>query len=303
MDHTQHEPLLERGDELIGLDNFNNYYNPAQKEKNVEEFLKNERFQLIRADITDAQKMQEVLSQTRPDLMLHLAARAGVRPSIEDPELYYKVNVEGSVNLLEACRKNGVKRVVLASSSSVYGEQKKIPFSEDDNTENPISPYAATKRGLETIAYMYSQVYGFKITCLRFFTVYGPAGRPDMAPFLFTKWINEGKELTRFGDGSSKRDYTFIGDIVSGILAACDKPFDYEVINLGNNKPEKLSTLISTIEDQLGKQAKIKEYPSQPGDVPLTYADISKAKEKLGYDPKTSLKEGIKHFIHWYQSQ
>ena len=293
--------LLKRGDEVIGVDNFNDYYSPLQKEDNVADFLWDKNFILVRADITDAEKMNEVFEQFKPDLLVHLAARAGVRPSIENPELYYKVNVEGTVNLLEACRKNDVKRVVFASSSSVYGKQKKTPFSEEDFTENPISPYAATKRGAENVCYMYSKVYGMQITCLRFFTVYGPAGRPDMAPYLFTKWINEGTPLKRFGDGTTKRDYTYVGDIVSGVLAACDKPFDYEIINLGNKKPEILNDLIGTIESELKEKAIIEELPEQPGDVPITFADISKAKRKLGYEPKTSLAEGMRNFIEWYK--
>lgn len=294
--------LLERGDRVAVIDNFNEFYDPNQKESNVEEFLQNDDFTLFRADITDSDAVDKIVQKTQPELLVHLAARAGVRPSIQNPELYYQVNVMGTVNLLEACRKNNVQRVVFASSSSVYGKQKKIPFSEDDFTENPISPYAATKRGAENICYSYSRLFGLKISCLRFFTVYGPAGRPDMAPYLFTKWIDEGTPVKRFGDGTTKRDYTYVDDIVAGVLAACDNPFDYEIINLGNNKPEVLNDLISAIESILGKKAIIQELPEQPGDVPITYADISKAKRLLNYEPKSSLEQGMERFIKWYKS-
>ncbi|MBU0981395.1 GDP-mannose 4,6-dehydratase [Patescibacteria group bacterium] len=293
--------LLERGDTVIGIDNFNDYYSVAQKEENAANLKKYENFTLVRTDICNSEKMNEIFNREKPDILIHLAARAGVRPSIEDPELYFKVNIEGTVNLLEAARKSGTKQIVFASSSSVYGEQKKVPFSEDDPTENPISPYAATKRGAENICYMYSTVYGLKITCLRFFTVYGPAGRPDMAPFLFTKWIDEGTPVKRFGDGGTSRDYTFVDDIVQGILAAADNPFNFEIINLGNNHPEKLSTLIETIENALNKKAIINELPMQPGDVTKTYADIEKVRRLLSYEPKTSLTDGIRSFINWYK--
>ncbi len=294
--------LLARGDTVIGIDNFNNYYDATQKEKNIAEFANNPNFKLVRADILD-DSIEEIFKNEKADLLLHLAARAGVRPSIQDPELYHHVNVEGTLKLLEYCKTFGPKRVVFASSSSVYGNQKKIPFSENDFTENPISPYAATKRAAENILYTYSKLFGFKVTCLRFFTVYGPAGRPDMAPFLFTKSVNEGVTIKKFGDGASKRDYTFIEDIVSGILAACDNPFDYEVINLGNNKPVELNYFISLIEKLLNKKAVIEQLPMQPGDVDVTYADISKAQKLLGYSPKTSIEEGMQKFINWYQTR
>ena len=287
--------LLERGDTVYGIDNFNDYYEVAQKEKNAVGL------NIFRVDIGNEVAINQIFAEIKPDVLLHLAARAGVRASIADPELYHEVNVVGTNILLEACRRHSVNRIVFASSSSVYGNQKKTPFSETDETENPISPYAATKRAAENLCYSYSKMYGLKINVLRFFTVYGPNGRPDMAPLMFTKAIDAGETIKRFGDGSSKRDYTFIDDIVSGILSAVDNPFDFEIINLGNNKPEELRTLISTIEKNLGKTAIIEELPMQAGDVEMTFADIGKAERLLNYSPKTTLEQGIEKLIKWYK--
>ncbi|MEK7145941.1 MAG: NAD-dependent epimerase/dehydratase family protein [Patescibacteria group bacterium] len=296
--HTA-EALLKRGDEVLGVDDLNDYYDVAQKEANLQRLRAHAGFEFVREDIR-AETMEKLMVDFKPDVLLHLAARAGVRPSIKDPELYYDVNLRGTVNLLESCRKAGVQQVIFASSSSVYGAQEKVPFSEGDFTENPLSPYAATKRAGENIIYSYSKMFGMKATCLRFFTVYGPAGRPDMAPFLFTKKINEGQTVPRFGDGGTARDYTYVADIVSGIVAAVDKPFDFEIFNLGHNEPVQLNVLISTIEELLGKKAVIEELPEQPGDVPVTFADISKAQKMLGYQPNTSIKEGMQEFVNWY---
>ncbi len=287
--------LLARGDTVYGIDNFNDYYEVEQKEKNAENL------NVFRVDICDEAAIDKIFAELQPDVLLHLAARAGVRASIADPVLYHNVNVLGTNILLDACRKHGVGRIVSASSSSVYGNQKKTPFSETDETENPISPYAATKRAGESLAYAYSKMYGLQITCLRFFTVYGPSGRPDMAPLMFTKAIDAGETIKRFGDGTSMRDYTFIDDIVSGIVSAIDHPFNFEIINLGNNKPEELRVLISTIEKNLGKSAKIEELPMQPGDVEMTYADITKAQKLLGYNPQTTLEQGIEKLVNWYK--
>lgn len=289
------QALLARGDTVYGIDNFNDYYEVSQKEKNAENL------NIFRVDITDEPAIEKIFAEIKPDVLLHLAARAGVRASIADPELYHNVNVLGTNILLEACRRHSVNRVVSASSSSVYGNQKKTPFSETDETENPISPYAATKRAGENLCYAYSKMYGLQITCLRFFTVYGPSGRPDMAPLMFTKAIDAGETIKRFGDGTSMRDYTFIDDIVSGIVSAIDHPFNFEIINLGNNKPEKLHVLISTIEKSLGKNAIIEELPMQPGDVEMTYADITKAQKLLGYNSQTTLEQGIQKLVNWYK--
>ncbi|MDZ7587504.1 MAG: NAD-dependent epimerase/dehydratase family protein, partial [Patescibacteria group bacterium] len=269
--------LLELGYKVIGIDNFNDYYEPQRKEKNVAEFSNNSNFNQKRLDILDQGKLELIFSQVRPEIVIHLAARAGVRPSLKDPELYYQVNVVGTKNLLELAKKYQVKQFILASSSSVYGNQTKIPFSETDRLDKPVSPYAETKLKAEALG----REYSFPITVLRFFTVYGPKGRPDMAPYLFTKQILEGKTITRFGDGSTSRDYTYIDDIVEGIIAAIDRPQVYEIINLGNNRPVKLNDFIAVIEKITGKKADIQEQPRHPADVKQTYADIAKAKKLL----------------------
>ncbi len=292
--------LLDEGHEVIGIDNFNNYYDPQIKEKNVAEFLDNNNFLLERCDIRDEEKISQIFKKSTPSHAVLLAARAGVRPSIQDPDLYHDVNINGTLNLLEAAKKTGVENIAFASSSSVYGGSEKIPFTESQWPLSPISPYAATKLGGEDLCKYFHEQYRMNITCLRFFTVYGPSGRPDMAPYLFTKWIFEGTPINRFGDGTTKRDYTYISDIVDGIYAAVKKPMGYEIINLGNNTPVMLNDFIATIEKILRKKAKINEMPEQPGDVPMTYADIEKAKKLLGYESKTFIEEGMQKFINWY---
>lgn len=292
--------LLGRGDEVITVDDFNDFYAPARKEKNVVDFLENPSFKLYRGDIRDFTTLKEIFEKEKPDKIVHLAARAGVRPSIRDPLLYEEVNVKGTLNLLELAKDFAVENFVFGSSSSVYGENKKIPFSEEDRVDNPISPYAATKKAGELLCHTYHHLYKLPITGLRFFTVYGPGGRPDMAPYLFTDWIHNGKAIKRFGDGTSKRDYTYVGDIVAGILAALDKNLDYEIINLGNNQTVELSRLIEVIEKLLGKKAEIEELPEQPGDVPITYADIGKAQKLLNYAPGVKIEEGMEKFVNWY---
>lgn len=295
--------LLARGDTVICVDEFNNYYDPKIKKQNIKDCIKNKRFVLYKEDIRNIAGMRDIFAKEHPEKVIHLAARAGVRPSIENPLLYQDVNVRGTLNLLELSREFMTKNFVFASSSSVYGANKKVPFSESDNVDNPISPYASTKKAGELLCHVYHHLYRMNVVCLRFFTVYGPRGRPDMAPYLFTKCINEGKSIEIFGDGSSKRDYTFVADIVSGIVAALDKELGYEIINLGNSKTVELNHLIHIIEKNLGKKAKIVQKSVQPGDVPLTYADISKAKRLLGYDPKMIIEDGMKQFIDWYLEQ
>lgn len=292
--------LKRADDEIICVDNFNDYYSPAVKEGNVAPFLGNPRFKLYRADICNMESMNKIFVQEKPDIICHLAARAGVRPSIENPFIYEKTNVLGTLNLLELSRIHAVKNFVFASSSSVYGNQKKVPFSEVDPVNEPISPYAATKKSAEMLAHTYHHLYGLPCTSLRFFTVYGPSGRPDMAPYKFTKLISEGAPIQKFGDGNTKRDYTFIDDIVPGISEALDADMPFEIINLGNNKPVELNYFISLIEKLVGKKAIIKNLPMQPGDVDITYADISKAQKLLGYNPKTTIEEGMEKFVEWY---
>lgn len=296
------EAALEKGHSVVCIDNFNDYYNPKIKEKNIEKCLKNKSFVLFREDITNLDGMKAIFNSNKPDQVIHLAAAVGVRESINKPILFEETNVKGTLNLLELCKEFGIKKFIFASSSSVYGENKKIPFSESDATDNIVSPYAATKKAAEILCSTYNKIYGIKITCLRLFTVYGPRGRPEMAPYRFTELIYGGKEIHMFGDGSSKRDYTYVNDIVGGIVSAIDKDFGFEVINLGNSKPIELRKFISTIEDATGKKAKIKRLPEQEGDVPVTFADISKAKKLLGYNPKTDLKQGIKNFFEWYKN-
>lgn len=301
------DALLSRGDKVICLDTFNDYYDPKTKENNIEHNLDNENFSVQRIDIRDKEKLHNLFSvesKSEPiKKIIHLAARAGVRPSIDDPFLYEDVNIKGTLNLLDIAREFKIDNFVMASSSSVYGINKKVPFSESDFVDNPVSPYAATKKACELFAHTYHHLYGLNISCMRFFTVYGPRGRPDMAPFLFTKWIDEGNPITRFGDGSSKRDYTFIDDIVKGVIAALDANHSFEVFNIGNSDTVELSRLISTIENILGKKAEIIEKPMPSGDVPMTFADISKAEKLLKYKPTTSIEEGMKKFIDWYKQK
>ncbi len=303
--HTT-KALLKKGYKVIGVDNLNDYYNPAWKQRNLKEFEHEDNFTFNRIDITYKKGLEKLFRQAQEqgqkiDKILHLAARAGVRPSIEQPLLYEKVNVGGTLNLLESAREYQVPHFIFASSSSVYGNQHKIPFSETDPVNKPVSPYAATKKAGEMLCYTYSHLYDIKTSCLRFFTVYGPAGRPDMAPYLFTKAILSDKPINKFGDGTTKRDYTYIDDIVTGVLAAVDKPFEFEIINLGNNQPVSLNEFIALLEEITGKTAKINQMGMQPGDVEITYADISKAQKMLGYEPKTSFKNGLTRFVEWYQ--
>ncbi len=298
--HTA-KKLLQKGDEVVGLDNFNDYYNPKIKEKNAQELSEFKNFKLIRGDILDYGLLEKLFEQEKFDKVCHLAARAGVRPSIEDPFLYEEVNVRGTLNLLELSRQHNIKNFVFASSSSVYGESKTIPFSEEQKLDNPISPYAATKKSNENFAYTYSNLYNLPCVGLRYFTVYGPSGRPDMAPFLFTKWIYEGKPLKRFGDGSTARDYTFVDDIANGTISALDFKTNFEIFNLGNGSPVKLNDFIAIIEKKLGKKAIIQEAPMQAGDVPITYADTSKAKKLLNFEAKVSIEQGIDIFADWFK--
>jgi UDP-glucuronate 4-epimerase len=293
--------LLDDNRSVICVDDFNDYYNPLIKENNVKQFLNNKNFKLYRADIRDFNSLKEIFSSNRISRVVHLAARAGVRPSLENPLLYEEVNLKGTMHLLELSK--NVKNFIFASSSSVYGNNKKIPFSEKDNVDKAISPYAATKKAGEVMCYVYHHLYNIPISCLRFFTVYGPSGRPDMATYKFTKWIDEGKKVQKFGDGHSKRDYTYVDDIIDGVVSALDKQFEYEIFNLGNSHPIELNYFISIIEKELGKRAKITKLPIQPGDVSITYADISKSRKMLNFQPKVPIVDGIAKFVRWYKKQ
>jgi UDP-glucuronate 4-epimerase len=295
------ERLISAGHHVLCLDNFNTYYDPGIKRKNIEAALSSKNYRLIEGDILDWSLLQNVFRENRFDGIVHLAARAGVRPSIKEPRLYQKVNVEGSMNLLELSVRNHINKFIFASSSSVYGNNKRVPFSESDPVDHPISPYAATKKAGELIASTYCSLYPISITCLRFFTVYGERQRPDMAIHKFTCLIDQGKEIPVFGDGTSRRDYTYIHDILDGIQNSIDRCNGYKVYNLGNSRTIELDSLIRLIEKNLGKKAKIKSMPVQPGDVPITYADISLAEEEIDYHPNYSIEQGIKRFVAWYR--
>jgi len=300
--HTT-EALLDRGDEVVCLDNFNDYYTPQRKYANVAPLLKRSGYALIEGDVRDSDTLERLFETHKPERIIHIAAMAGVRYSIQHPELYESVNVRGTLNVLEAARRFDVENVVFASTSSIYGSRQKVPFSEDDRVDWPVSPYAATKRACELLAYTYHHLHGLNFTALRFFTVYGPRGRPDMAPYLFTEAVFRGTELKMFGDGSSSRDYTYIGDIVQGVVAAIDRPLGYEIINLGNNRTIYLRDFIALVETLVGRKAHIAQYAMPAGDVPRTCADISKAQRLLGYDPQTPFEDGLARFVDWYRSE
>lgn len=293
--------LLARGDEVVCLDNFDEFYRPDIKRRNLSSALGHKGFRLVEGDIRDMALLKALFAEERFDMIFHPAARAGVRPSIIDPMLYEDVNIKGTMNLLEMAKEYKLKGFIFASSSSVYGSNKKFPFSETDNVDNPVSPYAATKKSCELICYTYHHLYNMNITCLRFFTVYGPRQRPEMAIHKFTRLIDEGKPVPMFGDGSSKRDYTYIDDIVDGVIKSIDKNPAYEIYNIGESQTTELRELIALIEKHLGKKAVIESHPDQPGDVPLTYADITKAVNELGYAPRTKVDEGVGRFMAWYK--
>jgi len=297
---TLTERLLARGDRIVCLDDFDDFYDPAIKRRNLTTALAAPDFRLVEGDICDLPLLQSLFAEERFDVVVHIAARAGVRPSILQPLLYQKVNVEGSTNLFEMARQHDVPNFVFTSSSSVYGENEKVPFAETDPVDFPISPYAATKRAGELIAHTYHHLFGLNITCLRPFTVYGPRQRPEMAIHLFTHAILEGKPIRMFGDGSSSRDYTYVDDLVDGFVRAIDRPLGFEIINLGEHEVTTLRELIDLIAEATGKEPIIDQQPMQPGDVPRTYADVTRAKELLGYEPRISMREGMRRFVEWY---
>jgi len=299
------ERLLAEGDwEVTVVDDFNDFYDPAIKRANVRARLSDPKYTLVEADIRDQNALQKAFAGSEYDCIVHLAARAGVRPSLLEPQLYVETNINGTMNLLELARKTGVKQFVFGSSSSVYGVNPKVPFAEDDPIFNPISPYAATKAAGELICHSYAHLYGMRIVCLRFFTVYGARQRPDLAIHKFAKLISAGKPIPVFGDGTTRRDYTYVDDIIAGVRAAMDYDrTNYEVINLGESRTVELRELIALLEEALGQKAEIDRQPPQPGDVPQTFADISKARKLLGYNPQTQIETGIRHFIEWFKRQ
>jgi len=298
------QALIRRGYHVIGVDNFCDFYDRSWKEMNLKSIASDAASQDLEVeeiDITDGAAIDRLVARAKPAGILHLAAMAGVRPSIEQPAYYARVNVEGTTHLLQAAVKHGVKKFLFASSSSVYGNLGQVPFREDDPVAEPISPYAATKRSGELLCYTFWHLYKLPVFCLRFFTVYGPRQRPDLAIHKFTRLISQGKPVPVFGDGSTCRDYTFVDDIVSGIVASLERCDRYRIYNLGGSDPVTLRELIEELERAIGKQAILDRRPAQPGDVERTFADLARAKAELGYQPKTSLAEGLRKFVTWFK--
>ncbi len=296
------EALLRQGHAVSIIDELNDFYSPALKRLNLEGIRKLGAVEFLEGDICDGERAYEFLKRNPPDAVVHLAARAGVRPSLQQPFLYERTNVLGTLTLLENCRRLGITKFVFASSSSIYGVSNNVPFREDDPNCLPISIYAATKLAGEKLCYTYSHLYAIRTVCLRFFTVFGPRQRPDLAIRKFTEMIDAGKPIPVFGDGSSGRDYTFVADTVQGILGALRYECGFDIFNLGNSAPVKLTEMIAAIEKAVGRKAVIDWQPDQPGDVPITFADISKAREKLGYAPGTPFEAGIVKFVEWFRT-
>jgi UDP-glucuronate 4-epimerase len=306
--HTA-EALLRQGYRVLVVDCMDDFYAPSRKRSNLEEVSKAGAVDLEEIDLAQYEPLRELIRRTRPAAIIHLAARAGVRPSIDQPRLFERANIQATLNLLECCREFQIARFVFGSSSSVYGATSRVPFSEDQIECRPISPYAASKLAGELYCYTYAHLFRLQCICLRFFTVFGPRQRPDLAIHKFTALLEAGKPLAMFGDGSAGRDYTFVADIVDGILRALEwkeissYPVPFEVFNLGNSHPVKLRELIQALEQVTGRKASIEQFPDQPGDVPLTWADVSKARRVLGYEPRVHLEEGLQHFLAWFREQ
>jgi UDP-glucuronate 4-epimerase len=293
------DDLLAKGFRIMGIDNFDSFYTRDIKETNISNALNHRLYSFLEGDIRDMEFLDRCFSDFRPDIIIHLAAKAGVRPSIKDPASYYSVNVNGTLNMLEAMRKNKIGRMLFASSSSVYGNNKKIPFAESDNVDFPVSPYAASKKAGELLCHTYHHLFNMDIFCLRFFTVYGPRQRPDLAINKFTRAILSNEPITLFGDGSSSRDYTHISDIVHGILRALEKLKGFDIFNFGESNAVSLIELVSLLESNTGKMANINFLPMQDGDVLRTFADISRAKRVLGYSPVVNIADGIRNYVEW----
>lgn len=296
------ERLLDLGHSVVGFDNFDPFYDPAIKRRNLAAAQAHPRFEFIEGDLRRREQVDALFAGRRIDRVFHGAARAGVRPSLKDPLLYEEVNVRGTLHLLEAAVCHGVANFVFASSSSVYGEQKKVPFAETDPVDGPISPYAATKKAGELMCYTYHHLYRLPVTCLRFFTVYGPRQRPEMAIHAFTRAIERGEALALYGDGSARRDFTYIDDIIAGVLAALERPHPYEIFNLGESETIEVRELIRRLERIMGKKAIVDARPAEPGDVPVTFADVAKARAMLGYVPSTPIDVGLERFVAWYRA-
>jgi UDP-glucuronate 4-epimerase len=288
---------------LVCIDNFNDYYSPAVKRRNIEPLVREKRLQIMEGDICDCAFLEEVFRTRSIESVIHLAARAGVRPSLRNPALYAKVNCIGTMNLLEMARRFAVEKFLFASTSAVYGANEKVPFSEDDSVEHQVSPYGATKRACELFCRSYHELYGIPMCCIRFFTAYGPRQRPDMAIHKFTKAILEGRPLDMYGDGTSARDYTYVSDIIDGVVAALEADVAFEIVNLGDSRMVTLKQLIGLLERVIGKKASVNKMPTQSGDMPRTYADITKAKRLLGYEPRYGIEKGLEEFVKWYRTE
>ena len=299
------EHLLSEGIKVICLDNFDDFYDPNIKIKNTEGIIKkfSDVFELVTGDIRNYEHLNKIFQKNKIDFVVHLAARAGVRPSITDPLLYQDVNIRGTIVLLEACKAHGIRNFIFASSSSVYGENQRVPFTEKDLDIQPISPYGATKRAGELLCFSYHHLYGMNIACLRIFTAYGPRQRPEMAIHKFARLIDQGEKIPIFGDGSSRRDYTYIDDLIEGILGVVHYHHGFEIYNLGESQTTSLIELIKLIEGTFGEKANVEMLEPQPGDVSATYADISKANRILKYQPKVKMEEGIRRFVEWYKKE
>jgi UDP-glucuronate 4-epimerase len=293
------EALLQRGDRVVAIDNLNDFYAPAIKRANLAALSRRPGFTFVEKDIRDRDAMLATIAGARPDAIVHLAAMAGVRPSIENPALYADVNVMGTVHLLDAAVASRVPKFIFASSSSVYGNNEKVPFSEDDRVDEPISPYAATKKAGELIAHTYAHLHGIAVSCLRFFTVYGPRQRPEMAIHKFARLILDGKPVPMFGDGSMRRDFTYVDDIIDGVVRSLDRARGYRIYNLGESRTIALREMIAALEKALDNKATIERLPEVPGDVKITYADVSRARSELGYAPSFPLEEGLRRFAAW----
>ncbi len=294
------EKFLSKGHRVLGIDNFDPFYPRHFKLQNIELIKENKSFTFFEGDILNKEFLNKLFDLKKIDVVIHLAAKAGVRPSIDHIEDYYQTNVTGTINLLESMRERGIAKMLFASSSSIYGNNTKIPFSETDLVDNPLSPYASTKKSGELLCHVYCHLYGFDITCLRFFTVFGPRQRPDLAIHKFTRLIRQGKSIPIFGDGNTGRDYTYVSDITDGIDCALQKMNGFKIYNLGESRVILLKDLIKVIENRLGKQASLDFKPKQPGDVEMTFADIEKAKTEIGYNPQFDLITGIDNFVSWY---
>lgn len=298
------ERLLDRGDTVVGFDNFDPFYDRTIKERNLEVARDSDRFELIEGDLRDRDAVTRIFDAEGFHAVVHLAARAGVRPSLEDPAGYCETNLTGTAHLLEAMRIGGCPKLVFASSSSVYGNNRKVPFHEDDRVDFPISPYAATKKAGEELCHVYHAVHGFSVVALRFFTAYGPRQRPEMAIHAFTRRLHADEPIPVFGDGSMQRDFTYVDDVVSGVVAAVDLVLGqttFHIVNLGESEPVRLADLVAALEKATGRKARIDRRPVPPGDVEQTFADVSRAKELLGYEPRIALPEGLRRFVDWYR--